>query len=74
MGLTASKTPEEELKQFFKREIKGSDSCTFSGSLMTYNSSVFKNFEAWLRMNKYTFEASENYVEGTFTYTISKIK
>ena len=74
MGSSLSKTPEQELRRFFLREIKGQDACTFSGSLRTYDHQVLKNFEQWLIDSKYTFQSSEDYVEGTFKYTINKNK
>lgn len=75
MGLSLSKeNPEAELRKFFKREMKGRDQCLFTGSLKKYNSSTLQNFEEWLLSNKYTFISGQDYVEDTFTYTITKSK
>ena len=75
MGLFSSKeNPEAELKKFFKREIRGHDMCSFSGSLKKYDSSILKNFENWLIQEKYTFTCDQNFPEETFKYTITKTK
>jgi hypothetical protein len=74
MGQLFSKTPEEQLKSFFKREIQGKTKCTFTGALNAYSQSDLNNFDNWLVSNGYSVDRAENFINGTVTYNIAKNK